>query len=116
VCDYTVATLDDLGDDPVCPACAERLRPGVVWFGEPLPTDAWQAAAAAAEECEVMLAIGTSGVVQPAASLVDLARAGGAAVIEINPNVSEASSSCEVCIRAGSRSALLELDQALGGG
>ncbi|MOA46185.1 NAD-dependent protein deacylase [compost metagenome] len=57
----------------------------MVWFGEDLPAGAWKAAAQAARECDVLLSIGTSGVVMPAASLPDLALAAGAVVIHINP-------------------------------
>jgi len=73
-CDYTVQSLDDLGADPACPVCQKRLRPDVVWFGEPLPTGAIEAAFEAARRCEVFVVIGTSGVVQPAASLADTAK------------------------------------------
>ncbi len=84
-CEYRVRGLDDLGPDPHCPTCGRRVRPGVVWFGEMLPPGAWERAAEAAHRCDLLLVIGTSGVVQPAASLADLARQGGAKIIEINP-------------------------------
>jgi NAD-dependent deacetylase len=111
-CDYNVQTLDDLGEDPACPVCAKRLRPGVVWFYEPLPAGALEAAFAAAQTCDVLLVIGTSGVVQPAASLVDVAKVNGARVIEINPNPSELSSMADVRVRAGCRAALLGIEAA----
>ena len=69
---------------PRCASCGGRIRPGVVWFGEGLPQHVWQAAAAAARVCEVFLAVGTSGIVQPAASLVHLARSVGAITIQVN--------------------------------
>jgi len=70
---------------PVC-ACGGLERPGVVWFGESLPDHAIHSAmAAAATWAEVVLVIGTSAVVQPAASLAGLARKSGAFVIEVNP-------------------------------
>jgi NAD-dependent deacetylase len=68
---------------PRC-ACGAMERPGVVWFGEPLPWDVWQQAEEAARRAEVFLVIGTSAVVYPAASLVTLAKAAGAKIIEIN--------------------------------
>ncbi len=111
-CDYTVRTLDDLGEDPACPVCTKRLRPGVVWFGEPLPVDALDAAFEAAQRCDVFLVIGTSGIVQPAASLTDTAKACGAKVIEINPSPSELSHLADVCIRDGCRAALTAVDAA----
>lgn len=64
--------------------CGALLRPDVVWFGESLPPEALQMAFEAARFCRVMLVIGTSGVVEPAASLPRLAQESGARVVEIN--------------------------------
>ncbi|MCO6689646.1 SIR2 family NAD-dependent protein deacylase [Pseudomonas asiatica] len=75
----------ELVEPPRCSHCNGRLRPGVVWFGEDLPAGTWKAAAQAARECDVLLSIGTSGVVMPAASLPDLVLAAGGVVIHINP-------------------------------
>lgn len=111
-CDYTVQGLDDLGEDPACPVCAKRLRPGVVWFGEALPPGALEAAFDAAQRCDTFLLIGTSGIVQPAASLADAAKAFGARIIEINPNPSELSHLGDVCVRSGCRDALMGIDVA----
>ncbi|SEM47674.1 NAD-dependent deacetylase [Pseudoxanthomonas sp. GM95] len=69
---------------PFCAYCDGDVRPGVVWFGEALPEDAWQRAVATTH-CAVMLVVGTSGLVQPAASLPLLARRHGAYVVELNP-------------------------------
>jgi NAD-dependent deacetylase len=74
-----------LVEPPRCRRCNRRLRPGVVWFGEDLPPRAWKTAAQSARNCDVMLSVGTSGVIMPAASLSELALAAGAAVIHINP-------------------------------
>jgi len=65
-------------------ACGGLLRPGVVWFGESLPADALEQAMAAAARAQVFLVVGTSAVVQPAASLPLMARQAGARVVEIN--------------------------------
>lgn len=65
--------------------CGALLRPEVVWFGEPLPAHVLEAAYRASQRCDVMLVIGTSAVVQPAASLPIVALQKGAHVIEINP-------------------------------
>ena len=67
-----------------CPSCGELMRPDVVWFGESLPRDQLEAAVEAARMCEVFFSIGTSGVVQPAASLAFAAHNRGAVVVEIN--------------------------------
>ena len=60
-------------------------RPGVVWFGEPLPDGMLLEADHAARSAQVFLVVGTSGLVHPAASLALVARESGAKVIEINP-------------------------------
>ncbi|MFN2195420.1 MAG: SIR2 family NAD-dependent protein deacylase [Anaerolineales bacterium] len=70
---------------PCCPNCGAQLRPDVVWFGESLPDEAIAAAWKAVEACEVFLSIGTSTVVEPAASLPFAALENGAVVVEINP-------------------------------
>lgn len=69
---------------PRCLRCGGAIRPGVVWFGEGLPEHAWQRALHLSR-CAVLLVIGTSGLVQPAATLPLLARRHGAWVVELNP-------------------------------
>jgi NAD-dependent deacetylase len=71
---------------PRCPRCGGLLRPDVVWFGESLPQQALHAAFFASQQCDLFLAIGTSGVVQPAASLPLVALEQGITTVEINPN------------------------------
>lgn len=71
---------------PLCLDCGGVLRPGVVWFGERLPEHTWSAAVEAAASCEILLIVGTSLAVYPAAGLMDIARSAGAAVLEINPD------------------------------
>jgi NAD-dependent deacetylase len=70
---------------PRCELCGGLLRPHVVWFGEQLPRDELEQAVEAARACELFLSIGTSGIVQPAASLAYAARNRGAVLIELNP-------------------------------
>jgi len=79
--------------------CGGIARPGVVWFGEPLPDGMWLEAEHAAREAEVLLVVGTSGVVYPAASLITLARASGAKVIEVNIEETPVSSEVHVSLR-----------------
>jgi NAD-dependent deacetylase len=69
---------------PHC-GCGGLARPGVVWFGEPLPDGIMKEAEHAVANADVFLVIGTSAVVYPAAGLVPFAKQSGAAVIEINP-------------------------------
>lgn len=64
--------------------CESLLRPDVVWFGEPLSVEAQARAFAAAEATDVFLTVGTSALVQPAASLPLAAKDHGAFVAEIN--------------------------------
>ena len=74
-------------------------RPGVVWFGEPLPPDIWDAAADAVADANVLLVVGTSAVVYPAASLIPLARSAGAKVIEVNTEQTAASVEADFSLR-----------------
>lgn len=69
---------------PRCPKCNAYLRPDVVWFGESLPRKTLDDALAAAYNCQAFFSIGTSALVQPAASLAHTARQRGAIVVEIN--------------------------------
>lgn len=82
-----------------CSNCGALARPDVVWFGEGLPPDVFDAAWAAAQRCEVMLVIGTSALTQPAASLPILAQQNGAFVTEINPQVTPLSDLVDETIR-----------------
>ncbi len=77
------------GRPPRCAECGNLVRPGVVWFGESLPAAALRAAEQAAARCAVMLVVGTSGAVWPAAGLAGRARGAGAQVIIVNPSESE---------------------------
>jgi NAD-dependent deacetylase len=89
----------DLADPPAlraCPACGDRLRPDVVWFGEPLPADAWAAAERACRECDALLVVGTSAVVYPAAGLIGLAESCGAKIVIVNKEPSGASGLADV--------------------
>lgn len=65
--------------------CGGLLRPDVVWFGEPLPAEALTLAWSAVKGCDLFFSIGTSALVQPAASLPIMAKGEGAFVVEVNP-------------------------------
>ena len=73
--------------DPRCD-CGGRIRPDVVWFGESLPFEELRFAQDAAQDCDLYLTIGTSGLVYPAAALPQIAKQAGAYVVEINPEPS----------------------------
>lgn len=70
---------------PCCETCQGLLRPDIVWFGEDLDPDNLNRSLEACRNADVMLIIGTSGVVQPAASFASIAKEAGAFVVEINP-------------------------------
>ena len=71
---------------PRCKHCGGLIRPDVVWFGESLPENTLKAAMESAIHCNLMLVVGTSGIVQPVASLPSLAKSKNAYIIEVNPN------------------------------
>jgi NAD-dependent deacetylase len=85
---------------PRCPECGGLLRPDVVWFGESLSQEVLDAAWAAAAGCRTMLVIGTSAVVQPAASLPMVALRNGAQLVEFNPTETPLSRHADDVIRA----------------
>lgn len=91
---------------PRCGHCGGAVRPGVVWFGEALPEAAWTAAERAARACDLVLVVGTSGLVHPAAALPGIARARGARVVEINPAATTLSGAADLCWRATAAQAL----------
>ena len=84
-CGQQAEAWDEAGGDvPRCESCGGLLRPDVVWFGESLPRTELEAAVKAARTCHVFFSIGTSGLVQPAASLAYAAHNRGAVVVEVN--------------------------------
>jgi NAD-dependent deacetylase len=87
---------------PRCAACGGLLRPGVVWFGEPLPARTWEQAEEAARTCDVLIVAGTSAVVYPAASLAPLAKRHGARIIEINTEATPLSGEADLCLKGPS--------------
>jgi NAD-dependent deacetylase len=115
---HTVANrgLESLGDAPECPRCGGRLRPHIVWFGEGLDDDIWMAAMGGASSCDVLLVVGTSAVVYPAASLVPIAkrRAKPATVVEVNLTRTEASASADIGLYGPSGVTLPKLVERLG--
>ncbi|MCX7895403.1 MAG: NAD-dependent deacylase [Thermoanaerobaculum sp.] len=91
---------------PRCGACDGLERPAVVWFGESLPTKVWEEAERACSNADLMLVVGTSGVVWPAAGLVELAAATGAWVVEVNPEPSALAHLARVQLQAKAGQAL----------
>ena len=90
----------EVGDEvPRCAGCGALLRPDVVWFDETLPPDALQAAEGAARRCQILLVVGTSAEVYPAAALPDYAKSAGATIVEINPNPTPLSDFADYVLR-----------------
>jgi NAD-dependent deacetylase len=96
-------TRDDLATQsekpPRCPQCGDLMRPDIVWFGEYLPEQVMRDAYAACLGADVALVVGTSGVVQPAASLPYLAQEAGATVIDVNPEDDEISRMADIFLQ-----------------
>lgn len=72
-------------EPPHCLHCGGRIRPGVVWFGEPVRKEAWEAAAGAVRSCDLFMSVGTSSVVFPVADLMNLAAGKRATIVQVNP-------------------------------
>jgi NAD-dependent deacetylase len=100
---HTGFVLDDFADQevkpPRCPECGDLLRPDVVWFGEALPDDAIDRAQALSAACDVMLVVGTSGVVYPAAAMPLVAKEAGATVIDVNPERDALTAAADIFLR-----------------
>ncbi|TSD95533.1 NAD-dependent deacylase [Gordonia rubripertincta] len=99
---------------PTCPRCGGDVRPGVVWFGEALPADDWQRADQAFRAGEVVIVVGTSGIVYPAASLPERAVRQGIPVIEFNPAESSVTDFATHSLRVSAAEGLPALLRALG--
>jgi len=112
-CSECSAFAETWGDDtefvPQCSVCGGLLRPDVVWFGEALPRDQLEASVEAARTCDIFFSIGTSGVVQPAASLAHAARNRGAVVVEINAETTPLTPKADYFLRGKSGEILPEL-------
>ena len=100
------ATKEDLaafglkaGPVPRCPGCGAMLRPDIVWFGEPLDIDILEGAMRVADTCDLMICIGSSLEVQPAASIPYRAKWGKAIVIEVNPEPTHLSFEADIFVQ-----------------
>ncbi|MGQ4832990.1 MAG: NAD-dependent protein deacetylase [Candidatus Asgardarchaeia archaeon] len=99
-CDYK-EYLQTIPQDipPKCKKCGSLLRPDVVWFGEPLPTEALNMAFYLSNKADLMLVVGTSLLVQPAASLPFIVLKNNNKIIEINPNETILSKKATITVR-----------------
>jgi NAD-dependent deacetylase len=91
------ATLHDTL--PRCESCGALARPAVVWFGELLNQTELERAFDAARAADVCLVVGTSAVVQPAASIALATLEGGGAIVEVNPTETPLSPHALVSLR-----------------
>jgi NAD-dependent deacetylase len=100
------------GSVPRCPGCGALLRPDIVWFGEPLDIDVLDKSFQLANTCDLLICIGSSLEVQPAASIPVRAKRAGATVIEINPEPTPLSDYADIFVQGTAADAmppLLEL-------
>ncbi len=98
---------------PACPHCGHWVRPDVVWFTEALPDEAIHRAQELSRQADVMLVVGTSGVVYPAAALPGMAKEHGAYVIDVNPVRDEISTIANLFLAGPSGEVLSQIVQAL---
>jgi len=103
------------GNLPKCRLCGELVGPGVVWFGEELPQEALSRAVSFSESSELFFSVGTSAVVQPAASLPLLAKRNGAVLVEVNPEETPLSPYCDFVFRSSASFALPQIVSSLEG-
>ena len=94
---------------PHCQECGALLRPDIVWFGEALDPRTLEEAMARAEGAEACLVVGTSSVVQPAASLPSLTRRSGGVVVEVNPEATPLTETAHVSVRGTAAHVLPEI-------
>jgi NAD-dependent deacetylase len=97
---------------PRCPHCGGWLRPGVVWFGEPIDPEVVREADRALD-CDVCLVVGTSSIVYPAAGLAGEARRRGAFVAVVNPDADAGAEDADVVLAARAEEALDRVERAL---
>lgn len=100
-------------ETPRCKYCNGPIRPGVVWFGEMLPEQAWAEAKEAALNCDVLFSVGTSSLVWPAAKLPDMALIRGAKIVQINPESTPLDQKAHYNFRSKAGEVLPRLIQAL---
>jgi NAD-dependent deacetylase len=100
-CGYRVTWHVDTVMARRCPSCGAPTRPDVVWFGEALDDDVFANAIDASLEADVFISVGTSSVVQPAASLPMAAKQNGALIVEVNPHATPFSPFADHTVRAG---------------
>lgn len=111
--DVSQLRWDQASGPPPCPYCGRPVRPDVVWFGEMLPRAALERALELARASDVMLVVGTSGMVSPSAEMPYLVKDHGGVVIEVNPEHSAISRIATIHLQGASGVVLPQLVAAL---
>ena len=97
---------------PRCPHCGGWVRPGVVWFGEPIEAEVLRNSGNALD-CDVCLVVGTSSVVYPAAGLAGEARRRGSFVAVVNPDADAGTEDADLVLAGRAEEVLDEIEEAL---
>ena len=113
VCDYKGRLEAPAVGIPLCPECSNSLRPDVVWFGESLDRDVISNVYSELEQADVCLVIGTSALVQPAASFPLIVQQRGGFIIEVNVERTPLTSAADYHLSGKSGEVLPELDEIL---
>ncbi|NOX59508.1 MAG: NAD-dependent deacylase [Planctomycetes bacterium] len=113
-CAFEQRATDVSESIPRCSKCDGLARPGVVWFGEQLPHGAFERAVEQSSQAQVVLVVGTSSQVYPAASLAGVAQSAGAFVVEVNPEATSLSSLADVILQGPAGEILPRLEARLG--
>jgi NAD-dependent deacetylase len=94
---------------PTCDACGALLRPHIVWFGESLDPADLRRCTETLQSCDLLLVIGTSGVVYPAAGFASVAKQAGATVVEINLDETPQSPMVDLVLRGRAKDLVPQL-------
>ena len=88
----------ELEPEPKCPSCGSWLRPGVVWFGEALPEGVMEQAAMWVSQADLLMVVGTSAAVYPAAGLIDFAKDEGSKTMVVNLEPTSATARADISL------------------
>jgi NAD-dependent deacetylase len=94
---------------PMCEGCGALVRPHIVWFGESLDPADLRRCSKALQSCDLLLVIGTSGVVYPAAGFASVAKQAGATVVEINLDETPQSNLVDLALRGRAKDLMPQL-------
>jgi NAD-dependent deacetylase len=98
---------------PPCPECGSNLRPDVVWFGESLPSTIMEQVYTELQIADIILVVGTSALVQPAASFPLIVKQNGGQILEINVETTPLTASADIHLTGKAGEVLPKLDKLL---